>query len=283
MVARRVALIVLLTVMFLAGLALAGPPVQAQDDEEPGRDHPLLSRMRDYVMTSHEANYDAVKMAVGPEGLQEMEGEKTFIIYDIRNGAKKPSVLQIIRNYQNALKTLNAELVFEGENNELGRVLTMKLVKNGREIWVSVNPYNNADSYGLLILELKEMEQEVAAGDIFSALKNEGRVSLYIQFDQGLAVIKPESGPIIAQVVSLLNGEPEVKISVEGHTDNMGNDEDNQKLSEKRAAAVMKALVEGGVAPERLVSVGYGPTRPIADNGSEEGRIKNRRVELVRQ
>jgi outer membrane protein OmpA-like peptidoglycan-associated protein len=71
-----------------------------------------------------------------------------------------------------------------------------------------------------------------------------------------------------------------LKLEVQGHTDNVGNDANNQTLSEARAKAVVNWFTQHGIAAERLTSRGYGKTRPVADNGSDEGRAKNRRVEI---
>ncbi len=90
-----------------------------------------------------------------------------------------------------------------------------------------------------------------------------------------------ESRKILDDVVVLINASPELqKIEVQAHTDNRGSKKYNQKLSELRAASVREYLVSRGVAPGRLVSKGYGESQPIADNSTEEGRAKNRRVEL---
>lgn len=102
-----------------------------------------------------------------------------------------------------------------------------------------------------------------------------------IYFDVGQATIKPESASILDEVAAVLRAHPElVRVDVEGHTDPTGGVAYNLRLSRRRAAAVVAGLVARGVAPERLVSHGYGPTRPVADNGTEDGRAANRRVEF---
>ena len=103
-----------------------------------------------------------------------------------------------------------------------------------------------------------------------------------IHFEFAKAVIRPVSFSILDDVVSLLNQNPQIrKIRVEGHTDWIGGDAANQKLSEARALAVRDYLVAKGVEPDRLEAVGYGETRPVADNHTNIGRARNRRTEFT--
>jgi len=103
-----------------------------------------------------------------------------------------------------------------------------------------------------------------------------------ILFEFGKADLKQELRENLSAIGAILQSLlTESKVIVEGHTDNIGTPTANQKLSEERAKAVMKYLVERGIDPSRMQSVGYGLTKPVADNKTEEGRAKNRRVELV--
>jgi outer membrane protein OmpA-like peptidoglycan-associated protein len=109
-----------------------------------------------------------------------------------------------------------------------------------------------------------------------------GRVTIYINFDFDKAIIKPESRPTVNEVIRMMKQSPDLKLSINGYTDNVGTHEYNVKLSQARAAAVVEALAKAGVAADRLSSAGFGDSAPIADNDKPEGRAKNRRVELVR-
>lgn len=103
-----------------------------------------------------------------------------------------------------------------------------------------------------------------------------------IHFEFGKSIIRPISYPILDDVVQLLKLNPQIKkVQIEGHTDAIGSDAGNQRLSESRAKAVRAYLVSKGVPGDRLVAVGYGRSRPIADNASAEGRAKNRRTEFT--
>jgi len=101
-----------------------------------------------------------------------------------------------------------------------------------------------------------------------------------VNFDFNKSDIRPDSRPVLDEAAEILRANPSVRISIEGHTDAIGSDAYNEQLSVRRAEAVFRYLVNRGVAPERLEVVGYGESRPIADNATEEGRAQNRRVEL---
>jgi len=135
----------------------------------------------------------------------------------------------------------------------------------------------------LRIVEKEQMRQDVTASDMLDALNKDGRVTLYINFDTGKSTIKPESGKIIEQIVQMMKKAPDLTISVEGHTDSVGSPEKNKVLSQERAKAVVAAITKEGVNAQRLSSTGFGQDKPIADNSTEDGKAKNRRVELVKK
>lgn len=102
-----------------------------------------------------------------------------------------------------------------------------------------------------------------------------------VEFETDSAKLLPVSTPLLDEVVSVMKDHPEIEhVRVGGHTDSQGDKAYNIKLSDDRAASVKQYLVDHGIAPERLASKGYGETRPIADNNTEEGRAQNRRVDI---
>ncbi|WP_407448616.1 OmpA family protein [Fibrobacter sp.] len=119
---------------------------------------------------------------------------------------------------------------------------------------------------------------------LYDRMMSDGKFITYgITFDVGKSTIKPESMGEINRIVQLMTENPDLKFSVEGHTDSTGNATSNQTLSEQRSQAIVAKLVELGIAQDRLTAVGKGQNNPIADNNTDEGRAKNRRVEFVKQ
>ena len=113
-------------------------------------------------------------------------------------------------------------------------------------------------------------------------VKNEIVILEQVQFDTGKATIKKASSELLDEVAQVLSQHPEMtKVEVQGHTDNRGSAGLNKKLSQARAEAVRKALIARGVGAERLSAAGFGPDRPIADNDTDEGRQRNRRVQFL--
>jgi outer membrane protein OmpA-like peptidoglycan-associated protein len=108
-------------------------------------------------------------------------------------------------------------------------------------------------------------------------------MALYINFDTNQAIIKPESSNIIDQIIDLLKTQSGLQLSIEGHTDSQGTAVNNKTLSLNRAKAVIQAVSQGGINPTRMSAVGWGQEKPVADNRTEEGRAKNRRVEIVKK
>ena len=138
------------------------------------------------------------------------------------------------------------------------------------------------------ILETKPMQQNmltVSAAEISSSLTANGKIAIYgILFDSGKTDIKPESKPSLEQIAASLKAEPSVKLHVVGHTDSVGSLENNLSLSKRRAEAAASALNKDyGIAATHMTGNGVASLAPVANNSSDEGRAKNRRVELVLQ
>lgn len=272
---RTVFVIVSLTLLLVGFGAIAF----AYDDAEGCKDHPLLTRMKNFYIYGCENNFDAVQFYVKDyETTKTLEGQKTRIDYSLNENCPVPSDLQIRRNYVNAIKDLGGQIIFD--KDAYG---TYKVVKNGKEMWIKLEIYNSGWQYGLTVLEIEAMTQEVTADAMYAALNKDGFIALYINFDTGKSAIKPDSQSTIDQIAALMKGHNDIKVSIEGHTDNVGTAASNKTLSEQRAKAVLDAVVKQGIAADRMSAVGWGQERPIADNRSEDGKAKNRRVEIVKK
>ncbi|MBR9854482.1 MAG: OmpA family protein [Algicola sp.] len=148
---------------------------------------------------------------------------------------------------------------------------------------IGIQVYSDTARGQIGVVESKEFEQtieKITADKIIDDINTKGFATLHINFDTGKSRIKSESYEIVSEITKMLNANPDLKISIEGHTDNVGSEETNMKLSKNRARSVLMALVDEGVDESRLVSTGFGQSKPIGDNASEEGKALNRRVEL---
>lgn len=262
------------------------------------------------VNLTKDLEFDRVHVIAGEE-LRPVEGkvqERVFALHNL-----KWSHLAAHRNYETALKALGATRVDKihpddekfiarngGNSSAIFSKMRIAPVREaadpdlpGFEQWLIRTPTTNiwlsfsivSDEVHLLTVEEKAMQQQVEtlpAAKLSNALKQDGHVALYLNFDTDSRVIRPESLPAVDEVVKLMQGEPALKLRVEGHTDASGDAAHNRTLSLARAESVVQAITAKQIAPARLSAAGKGPDQPLADNASAEGRARNRRVELVR-
>jgi outer membrane protein OmpA-like peptidoglycan-associated protein len=246
-----------------------------------GPDYRLLGHMPNYAAgTPEKKAFDELGFAVrGEEEVTEIpaQGAKYVVAYSLKPGAEAASDAEIQENYRAALGLLGAGLLYTDPRTTVAR-----LEQNGQTIWVRV--YSQDGEIEVRAIEEKPFPAAPAlqAVALKSALEKEGRVALSIGFDGAKAALRPEAAKTVAEIVKLLKENPTLKLSIEGHTDDVGPRPANEKLSRDRAAAVLEAIAAGGIARARLSSAGHGPAKPLADNGTSEGRAKNRRVELVK-
>ena len=239
-----------------------------------GKDHPMFNRISGFNITEYNAEDFGSYIFYDMNGNEvNVEGSKTYIYYEC-NCEEAP--LKIIRNFSNAIKNIGGT-AYEPYNNRA----YMFIKQGNKETWAEV--YAGEYYYYLTIVEKGDVEQEITANAILKELNETGKAILYINFDSGKSTIKKESMPVVEQIIEMMKQAPEIKISVEGHTDSDGSNESNLKLSEARAKAVVEAITNGGIDASRLNSAGFGEEKPIADNSTNEGKAKNRRVELIKK
>lgn len=285
-------------------------------------DHPLVGRFEGSVITyfsSKEFDEAVFYNALPPAAANTIkaEGKLTQIHYDSPAGR---SSLEVFRNFQQRMATagfqtltscdkekcppLNQLVRAAFDSNALGRVgfsvgftenprfATFRLQSSGKDVLASLfvaetRLANMGPLVLVRVLESKPMETGKiivpTAQEMTQSFAREGRIALYgIFFDTGLAVLKPESKPTLDQIGEALKLNPKLTLLVVGHTDNVGEFQANLALSQRRAAAVVEALVKQyAIAAARLQPAGAGMIAPAASNADEAGRAKNRRVELV--
>jgi outer membrane protein OmpA-like peptidoglycan-associated protein len=282
---KRLSILVLCVVwavVLTGGFAFA----QEKKDAKGCKDHPLFTRMPGtYISDCKSTEFDARKFAdPDTQGKTEVQVEgKYYLIqyYNQKEFEGKRSDLQVQRNYRNAMKKIGASVYEESDDRTY-----MKLLKDGKEIWAYVWSYHG-DQIKIEIIEKEAMKQEVTADAKVMAdgISSTGHVAIYgIYFDFNKSDVKSESDPALQEISKLLSGNPNLKVFIVGHTDNVGGVDYNMKLSQARADAVVKALTtKYKVNPQSLKAYGVGQLAPVAPNKTEEGRAKNRRVELVEQ
>jgi outer membrane protein OmpA-like peptidoglycan-associated protein len=253
----------------------------SQEDVKGCKDHPLFTRMPNFfIRLCESSDFDRHEFS-SESGPIAVEGKRTVLYYYLKDGAKGPSVVAIVRNHINAIKKIGGTVVYDG-----GGRATLKVTKGKQEIWVGVN-VAAVYEYRLDIVEKGEMQQDIiATAEVMTNdITTTGHAALYgIYFDTGKSEIKAESESSLKEIAIMLKQNATMKLFVVGHTDNAGGIGANMALSKARAESVVKELTaKHGVGAEQLAAHGVGSLSPVAPNATEEGRALNRRVELVAQ
>jgi outer membrane protein OmpA-like peptidoglycan-associated protein len=195
---------------------------------------------------------------------------------ELDRNATRENIIQVFKEYINRK---NGRVRYEKKNK-----LTFTIPTKSTPIWCYL--IAGYGSYNIHIVEYVSIKPKVQlqAKDIKKALENTGRISVYgINFDIGKASLQPGADETLMEMVKLLKNNPNLKLEIQGHTDNTGTAEKNLELSIQRAETVKDFLIRQGIDEIRLTANGFGSSQPVDTNDSEEGRAKNRRVELVRK
>lgn len=277
---RNLLVISLLSLFLLVPIAVSF----AETDVDGSKDPPLFNRMPGYYIEYYEDfEFNSLEFTIGEEKEVVIEGRHYLLSYYIKEDSRVASPIQILRNYSDSIKAVGGEEVYNDTNVEV----ILKIIKDNIETWVKVTIFNGGETYTVNIVEKEAMKQHVVADatSLANSIRNSGKVAVYgIYFDTGKAEIKPQSEESLKEIAKLLQTNPQLKLFVVGHTDNVGNIEYNMKLSKERADAVVKTLLaEHSIEASRLRAFGVGPLAPVSSNMTEEGRALNRRVELVEE
>lgn len=271
--------------VFLLPVLVLALPVTARADKQGCTDPSLFpTRMPGYeIANCQTSGFEAYDFYTPKGPKHREEGKLTFLTYSLVRGETEASGIAVVRNYENAFKALGGTIV---ATDPRGNWWTNgKVMIDGKEVWFQAERGNG--KIWLRIIEKAAMEQHIVAdaAAIHGDLKRTGHVAIEgIYFDTNKATIKPESTAALDEIAKLLKTEAGLKLWVVGHTDWVGKLDDNVKLAQARAEAVVKALTSSyGISGPRLKAQGVGPYAPISSNETDEGRTKNRRVELVKQ
>ena len=257
-----------------------------QTDRPGTKDYPGITRMPGFFIVNYsDTQFDSVTFTVtqnGEKTEQAIEGRTIKIQYDQEPNSPAVSMVQIIRNVQNTARAAGGEVLDDSRGTNWYNT-TLRLKRDNKEVWILIE--SRDDNYLETIVERQAMQQEVTlnAAGMASSIAATGSVAIYgINFDTASSVIKADSEPAIDEIAKLLTNNPTLKVGIVGHTDMVGDATSNMKLSQARAQAVIAALVsKHGISASRLVAFGAGPWAPVASNKTDDGRAKNRRVELV--
>ena len=278
----------LLTVLAHAQPAQNPPGFNAPDGHAPDKSQSqAFSRYKDgdiYLClpqkkpcTDKDPGFDAKGYAVA-------EGAMVTTAYRRSDGQRIEGLL-LQRNYERVIREMGGRLqaVMSGQSEDRGQMKQVHLLeRNGQRQWVMVNTWSDSNRLQLTVVTLGDAPSILSAAELQKQIDSQGFATLNVNFDTNKSELREADRPTLEQVVQLLKGSPALRLSVDGHTDNVGQPPANKLLSQQRAQAIVDHLVAAGIARDRLVAKGYGMEVPVGDNRSEDGRAKNRRVELVK-
>ncbi|WP_278494109.1 OmpA family protein [Acinetobacter gyllenbergii] len=268
-------------------------------------DFPFIQLPKGYHFAHQSTeNFAQMEFWVG-DRLEKVEGQLFNGRIDAEENNKAASFLELQRNLETVISSLGGEKIAD---SKIPAVLASQLSEkygvayvdglgdiynnptqsyvihqNHRDIWFQIT--QSGLSAGLLVLETRPIEitaQPLSAHQLKVALDQNNKVDIQINFETDKATLLANSDEQINQILDLLKNDGALKLEINGYTDNSGESAHNLKLSQARAQAVVKALTDAGIDSSRLKAQGFGDSKPVSENDTEEGKAKNRRVELVK-
>lgn len=254
------------------------PPTAAIETIADNEDFPYLGHFEGQKFESAKTT-DVTFVIPHPGG----KPETVFgpVQHKVYRGAEEVSPYECMIGYREALSGAGWTLDTDAphDNNMSNGIVAAHFAKNGRDLHVGILCNRTSTYYDVLDGAAAAQEQKLK-----KELAEKGKIALYgIYFDVDSDQLRAESEGTLQQIRKLLQSDGKLKLEIDGHTDDTGTADHNKTLSEKRAASVRKWLVEHGIDGARLTTAGFGATKPVAENKSDEGRAKNRRVELVKK
>jgi OOP family OmpA-OmpF porin len=216
---------------------------------------------------------DGGAMEVVLPGSEEAQVVGTGSIIKYYGNLPNVSTLAFVNAYHDALSKSGWTIISQNRGSDA--TLTAHYASNGRDLWAYL--HMGGEEYSIKVADVG------VDNDIAKQLARDCHVALYgVLFDFNKATLKSESDGVLQRVLVFLQKNPALKLEVQGHTDNVGGDDYNQKLSDARSKSVLSWIVQHGIAAERLSFKGYVKTHPVATNETDDGRAKNRRVEIAK-
>ncbi|ATN05842.1 flagellar motor protein MotB [Chryseobacterium indologenes] len=242
------------------------------------------------------------------EVMTPIEGKvwKTYVVNE-KSNTEEWSLPYFLKSYDDAITKVGGVKIFDGKvsQQELDRIqpeakyfgeegsidywnepVKVYVIRrpNGDDIYIQL--YGNTSTGAIQILQKAPFKQTISilkSDDIKKELDTKGKAVLHINFDTDKASLQPDGKKAVDEITKVLKSDNNLKLAINGYTDNSGNDAHNLQLSKDRATAVLNAIATSGIDKTRLSAEGFGSKNPMADNGSEEGKAQNRRVELVKK
>ncbi|MCH8941591.1 MAG: OmpA family protein [Bacteroidetes bacterium] len=272
-------ILLLLSLLFNAAL------LNSQDDIE----HSMVKKMPGFKLKkslSKKSNFSIFQFRIIENKkiiTLEKKGRYWKLVYhNLDNKGKfntKISKIDIMNNYRAAAKEMGGKVLYA----KRGRITFTLPLNNGGILWAYVTALDG--NYDLIIIEEEGFKKQLvfSADQMKRTLDSLGTISIYdINFDTAKDKLKYGAEKVLVEIVKLMKNYPELIIEIQGHTDNVGLANYNLDLSNKRADTVKDYLLLFGVEKKRMIAKGYGLSKPIVSNDTEEGRAKNRRVELLK-
>lgn len=266
-------------------------PTAVSKDALPAPDYPGVGRLAGYDAQRYEVRKTQTLDFQLKDQTIHVDGRRIFASYTCTpsDSVECESILGVQKNFEAVLRKLGGEILHEDPPSMAPNGhLIARFGKNEATVYLDLHPWNDGAGYDLTILEEREFSSSMTAnagsgGDVKDSLNKVGKAVVYVQFDFDKANLRPDSGPIVKQIVDAMQADPSMKLEVDGHTDSLGTDAHNKALSKQRADAVAAAIVASGVSAARLTSAGFGSSVPLGDNATTDGRAQNRRVELIKK
>ena len=256
-------------------------------------EHPVIKPYPGSVLAKNMSKYEKfgedefilINKTTKKKEKRKVQGEHWKLLWEVRTAkgerVKDISRAEFFQNYKNAALQAGGEVLYEDQGS-----LNLRIPKgDGGFTWCKISANASLGQTYMNIIDEKGFKQSVVFGadEMKKALDESGKVLLYgILFDLDKSDLKQESEKQLSNIVTLMLRNPGMKLEIQGHTDNQGKPDYNMKLSQARAEKVKTYLTLFGIREDRLKARGFGETKPVASNQAEEGRAKNRRVELVK-